>query len=181
MQTLEYNKQTGKITLNTYTQDEFLESEIDITEQVTTLVLDKLYDAYDLEDGDELLITKNKSLETHAQMKQKKKAINEALNKKLKEQSLKTRTKRFNTVTYDLEALKNLCEKYHYNLVIDENDIAVYPLKEDFIKEDLPYIKHFLDSFSMDNPNEALKIAIDYVYKEIIDSKPISLTKRILL
>ena len=55
-QTLEYNKQTGKITLNTYTQDEFLESEMDITEQVTALVLDKLYDDYNLDDGDELLI-----------------------------------------------------------------------------------------------------------------------------
>ena len=49
-QTLEYNKQTGKITLNTYTQDEFLESEMDITEQVTALVLDKLYDDYNLDD-----------------------------------------------------------------------------------------------------------------------------------
>lgn len=57
-QTLEYNKQTGKITLNTYTQDEFLESEMDITEQVTALVLDKLYDDYNLDDGDELLIKK---------------------------------------------------------------------------------------------------------------------------
>ena len=58
-QTLEYNKQTGKITLNTYTQDEFLESEMDITEQVTALVLDKLYDDYNLDDGDELLIKKS--------------------------------------------------------------------------------------------------------------------------
>ena len=57
-QTLEYNKQTGKITLNTYTQDEFLKSELDITEQVITLVLDKFYDEYGLEDGDELLIKK---------------------------------------------------------------------------------------------------------------------------
>ncbi|MDY0194243.1 MAG: hypothetical protein RBR93_12080 [Aliarcobacter butzleri] len=67
-QTLEYNKQTGKITLNTYTQDEFLESEIDITEQVSTLVLEKLYDDYDLDDGDELLITKKKSLSEHAKI-----------------------------------------------------------------------------------------------------------------
>jgi hypothetical protein len=52
-QTLEYNKQTGKITLNTYTQDEFLESEMDITEQVTALVLDKLYDDYNLDDEDD--------------------------------------------------------------------------------------------------------------------------------
>ena len=57
-QTLEYNKQTHKITLCSYTEDEFLESEIDITDKVTTLVLDKLYDDYNLDDGDELLITK---------------------------------------------------------------------------------------------------------------------------
>ncbi len=72
MQTLEYNKQTGNITLNTYTQDEFLESEIDITEQVTALVLDKLYDEYGLEDGDELLITKNKSLVRRTKFQMKK-------------------------------------------------------------------------------------------------------------
>lgn len=71
-QTLEYNKQTGKITLNTYTQDEFLESEIDITEQVTALVLDKLYDEYGLDEGDELLITKNKSLERRTKFQMKK-------------------------------------------------------------------------------------------------------------
>lgn len=62
MQTLEYNKQTGKITLNTYSDDEFLIQEIDITEKAISLVLDKLYDYYNLDDGDELLITKNKSL-----------------------------------------------------------------------------------------------------------------------
>lgn len=71
-QTLEYNKQTGKITLNTYTQDEFLKSELDITEQVITLVLDKFYDEYGLEDGDELLITKNKSLERCTKFQMKK-------------------------------------------------------------------------------------------------------------
>ncbi len=71
MQTLEYNKQTGKITLNTYTQDEFLETEIDITEQVSALVLEKLYDEYGLDEGDELLITKKKSLKTHTRLKLK--------------------------------------------------------------------------------------------------------------
>lgn len=71
-QTLEYNKQTGKITLNTYTQDEFLKSELDITEQVITLVLDKFYDEYGLEDGDEVLITKNKSLERCTKFQMKK-------------------------------------------------------------------------------------------------------------
>ncbi len=57
-QTLEYNKDKGIINLCTYSNDGFLESELDITDKVTTLVLDKLYDDYNLDDGDELLITK---------------------------------------------------------------------------------------------------------------------------
>ncbi len=57
-QTLEYNKDKGTIILCTYSDDGFLESELDITDKVTTLVLDKLYDDYNLDDGDELLITK---------------------------------------------------------------------------------------------------------------------------
>lgn len=57
--TIEYDKQTGKITLNIYSSDNFLESQIDITEQVTALVLEKLYDEYQLSDGDELIITKH--------------------------------------------------------------------------------------------------------------------------
>lgn len=69
MQTLEYNKQTHKITLNTYTEDEFLESEVDITDQVTTLVLEKLYDDYDMDEGDELLVTKKKTLSDHTKIK----------------------------------------------------------------------------------------------------------------
>lgn len=69
MQTLEYNKQTHKITLNTYTDDEFLESEVDITDQVTTLVLEKLYDDYDMDEGDELLVTKKKTLSDHTKIK----------------------------------------------------------------------------------------------------------------
>ncbi len=69
MQTLEYNKQTGKITLNTYTKDEFLELEIDITEQVITLVLEKLYDDYDIDEGDELLVRKKKTLSSHSKIK----------------------------------------------------------------------------------------------------------------
>lgn len=68
-QTLEYNKQTGKITLNTYTDDEFLETELDVTEQVTALVLDKLYDEYGLDEGDELLITKKKPIKTNTNPK----------------------------------------------------------------------------------------------------------------
>lgn len=57
-QTLEYNKDKGTIHLCTYSHDGFLESELDITDKVTTLVLDKLYDDYNLDDGDELLIKK---------------------------------------------------------------------------------------------------------------------------
>jgi len=55
--TLEYNKETTKITLNTYDEG-FLLSETDITEAVLTLALEKLYDDYGLEQGDELHITK---------------------------------------------------------------------------------------------------------------------------
>ena len=51
-------KDKGTISLCTYSDDGFLESELDITDKVTTLVLDKLYDDYNLDDGDELLITK---------------------------------------------------------------------------------------------------------------------------
>lgn len=65
MQTIEYNKQTGKITLNTYTDDEFLIQEIDITQKAISLVLDKLYDDYNLEDGDELLIAKKTSIDNY--------------------------------------------------------------------------------------------------------------------
>ena len=57
-QTLEYNKDKGTISLCTYSDDGFLKSELDITDKVTTLVLDKLYDDYNLDDGDELLIKK---------------------------------------------------------------------------------------------------------------------------
>lgn len=62
MQTLEYNKQTGIITLCTYTEDGFLENQIDITDKAISLVLEKLYNDYDLADGDELLITKKEKL-----------------------------------------------------------------------------------------------------------------------
>jgi hypothetical protein len=60
--TIEYNKQTGVITLCTYTEDGFLENQIDITDKAISLVLEKLYNDYDLEDGDELLITKKEKL-----------------------------------------------------------------------------------------------------------------------
>ncbi|RXJ98464.1 hypothetical protein CRV02_13305 [Arcobacter sp. CECT 8989] len=60
-QTLEYNKGKGTISLCTYTEDGFLDSEINITDEAVNLVLDKLYDDYNLDEGDELLIVKDKS------------------------------------------------------------------------------------------------------------------------
>ena len=57
-QTLEYNKDKGTISLCTYSDDGFLKSELDIIDKVTTLVFDKLYDDYNLDAGDELLIKK---------------------------------------------------------------------------------------------------------------------------
>ena len=59
--TIEYHKENGKISLCTY-DDGFFLSETDITEAVLTLALEKLYDDYGLEQGDELHITKKKSL-----------------------------------------------------------------------------------------------------------------------
>jgi len=72
MQTLEYNKQTTKITLNTYDDGFFFLSETDITDAVLTLALEKLYDDYGLEQGDELHITKKKSLGTVTKIELKK-------------------------------------------------------------------------------------------------------------
>lgn len=61
-QTLEYNKETGQITLCEY-DDGFLESSRDVTNAIMTLALEKLYDDYGLEDGDEVVVTKKKSLD----------------------------------------------------------------------------------------------------------------------
>lgn len=61
-QTLEYNKETGQITLCEY-DDGFLESSRDVSNAIMTLALEKLYDDYGLEDGDEVIITKKKSLD----------------------------------------------------------------------------------------------------------------------
>ena len=71
MQTLEYNKETKKIILNTY-DDGFLLSETDITAQTITLALEKLYDDYGLEQGDELHIIKKENLENVIKFKLKK-------------------------------------------------------------------------------------------------------------
>jgi len=71
MQTLEYNKQTTKISLCTYDEGFFL-SETDITDAVLTLALEKLYDDYGLEQGDELHITKKKSLRNVTKIELKK-------------------------------------------------------------------------------------------------------------
>lgn len=61
-QTLEYNKDTGQITICEY-DDGFLNSSSDVTDAVMTLALEKLYDDYGLELGGEVVITKKKSLD----------------------------------------------------------------------------------------------------------------------
>ena len=61
-QTLEYNKETSQITICEY-DDGFLDSSSDVTDAVMTLALEKLYDDYGLELGDEVVITKKKSLD----------------------------------------------------------------------------------------------------------------------
>lgn len=60
-QTLEYNKETGQITICEYDEG-FLDSSRDVTSAVMTLALEKLYDDYGLDEGDEVVITKKKSL-----------------------------------------------------------------------------------------------------------------------
>ena len=70
-QSIEYNKETSKITLNTY-DDGFFLSETDITDAVLALALEKLYDDYSLEQGDELHITKKKSLGSVTKIELKK-------------------------------------------------------------------------------------------------------------
>lgn len=71
MQTLEYNKETRQITICEY-DDGFLVSSNDITTAVMTLALEKLYDDYDLDIGDEVVITKKKSLEKVTKFQVKK-------------------------------------------------------------------------------------------------------------
>jgi len=68
MQTLEYNKEIGQITLNEY-NDGFLESSSNITDAIMTLALEKLYDDYNLDIGDEVVITKKKSLKKDIKIK----------------------------------------------------------------------------------------------------------------
>lgn len=60
-QTLEYNKETGQITICEYDEG-FLDSSRDVTSAIMTLALEKIYDDYGLDEGDEVVITKKKSL-----------------------------------------------------------------------------------------------------------------------
>lgn len=71
-QTIEYNKQTSRITINEYTEDGFLDSSHDVTDAIMTLALEKLYDDYGLDEGDEVVITKKKSLEKVTKFQVKK-------------------------------------------------------------------------------------------------------------
>lgn len=61
IQTLEYNKETGQITSCEYDEG-FLVSSSDVTTAVMTLALEKLYDDYGLDIGDEVVVTKKKNL-----------------------------------------------------------------------------------------------------------------------
>lgn len=70
-QTLEYNKETRQITICEY-DDGFLVSSNDITTAIMTLALEKLYDDYGLDIGDEVVITKKKSLEKVTKFQVKK-------------------------------------------------------------------------------------------------------------
>lgn len=70
-QTLEYNKETGQITSCEYDEG-FLVSSSDITTAVMTLALEKIYDHYGLDEGDEVVITKKKSLEKVTKFQVKK-------------------------------------------------------------------------------------------------------------
>jgi len=72
-QTLEYNKETGQITICGYDEG-FLDSSRDVVDAVMTLALEKLYDDYGLDEGDELLITKKKSLDRITKFKIKGRA-----------------------------------------------------------------------------------------------------------
>jgi hypothetical protein len=58
MQTLEYNDKDGSIRLNSYTDDGFLEGSLDITDEAVSLVIEKLYDLYNLDADGELVIRK---------------------------------------------------------------------------------------------------------------------------
>lgn len=69
--TIEYNKEVSRISLCNY-EDDFLLSDINITEAVLTLALEKLYDDYGLEDDDELHIKKKKSLNSVTKIELKK-------------------------------------------------------------------------------------------------------------
>jgi hypothetical protein len=70
-QTQEYNKETSLITSCEY-DDGFLVSSNDVTAAVMTLALEKLYDDNGLDVGDEVIITKKKSLEKVTKFQVKK-------------------------------------------------------------------------------------------------------------
>jgi len=72
--TLEYNKETGQITICEYNEG-FLDSSNDVTDAVMTLALEKLYDDYGLDLGDEVVITKKKNLKKLTKFEIKKPKI----------------------------------------------------------------------------------------------------------
>ncbi|MGE4396301.1 MAG: hypothetical protein AB7D34_02460 [Sulfurimonas sp.] len=57
--TIEYDDKNGTITLNTYTNDGFLTSSLDLTDEAVALVIEKLFDDYNLDGSGELVIRKS--------------------------------------------------------------------------------------------------------------------------
>ena len=95
--------------------------------------------------------------------------MNFFLDRKLKEQvHQKNFEEMFDMIHYSLADLKKLCEKNNYNLVLTDSEIGVYPVKDDEIAKDIPFLKEILHGFGADDESFALKSAVDYIYKELI-------------
>lgn len=103
----------------------------------------------------------SKELDTHL--------TNFFLEKKLKQQIEKEGFGGlFNVVTYSYADLESLCVKNSYKLICDDEKIAIYPIKDEEIAEDIPYLKELLNSFDTTDKQSAKKIASDFLYKELI-------------
>lgn len=72
IQTLEYNSKLVKLLWSEY-NDVILDNEIAVTSAVLTLAMEKIYNDNNLDERDEVLITKRKSLGTFTKIKLKKK------------------------------------------------------------------------------------------------------------
>lgn len=97
-----------------------------------------------------------------------KEIINEALNKRLKSKDHQKRlTEYLDTVVYSKRDLEELCSKLNYNLVITDDYVAVYPIDEAEIVDDVSYLKEYIKTFCADEHSINLERCIDYIYKEM--------------